>query len=209
MATAQTYDAQGQEQGSVDLPAALFDGQVHEHLLHQSVKSYLANQRQGTSKVKSRTDVSGGGRKPWRQKGTGRARSGSNTSPIWVGGGRAFGPKPRDYRIDLPKKQRRAALISGLSLCARDGQIRVIDDLKFEVPKTNQMVELLGKLGLEEGRVLLVLGQSDENILKSCQNLPALRTTLAWQVTPYHLIEADHLVITTSGLEKMKEVFGS
>jgi large subunit ribosomal protein L4 len=208
VATAETYDATGNAQGTVDLPEPLFGAQVHEHLLHESVKRYLANQRQGTSKVKSRNEVTGGGRKPWKQKGSGRARAGSNTSPIWVGGGRAFGPRPRDYRIELPKKQRRAALISALSLCASEGKIRVISDPEFDEPKTKQMVELLASLGVEEGRVLMVLGEPNENLLKSCRNMRRVRTTLAVQVTPYYLLEAKHVVITTSALERMKEVFG-
>jgi large subunit ribosomal protein L4 len=209
VATAENYDASGEAQGTVDLPAPLFDGQVHEHLLHESVKRFLANRRQGTSKVKSRNEVTGGGRKPWRQKGSGRARAGTNTSPIWVGGGRAFGPKPRDYGIELPKKQRRAALVSALSLCAQEGRVRVLADPRFEEPKTRQMAELLAKLGLESGRVLMVLGATDVNLVKSCRNLPGVRTTLAAQISPYHLLEADQVVITSSGLERMKEVFGS
>jgi large subunit ribosomal protein L4 len=209
VATAENYDATGNPQGTVDLPDPLFGGQVHEHLLHESVKRYLANQRQGTSKVKSRNEVTGGGRKPWRQKGSGRARSGSNTSPIWVGGGRAFGPKPRDYRLELPKKQRRTALVSALSLCASEGRVRIVGDPQFDEPKTAKMADLLANLGIEEGRVLMVLGESNENLVKSCRNLPGLRTTLAGQVTPYYLLEADHVVITTTALERMKEVFGS
>lgn len=209
MATAETYDATGNAQGTVDLPEPLFGAQVHEHLLHESVKRYLANQRQGTAKVKGRNEVTGGGRKPWRQKGSGRARSGSNTSPIWVGGGRAFGPRPRDYRIELPKKQRRAALVSALSLCASEGKIRIVGDPQFDVPKTKQVSALIANLGIEEGRVLMVLGESNENLVKSCRNLSWLRTALAAQVTPYYLLEADHVVITSSALERMKEVFGS
>jgi large subunit ribosomal protein L4 len=207
VATAQTYDATGEAQGTVDLPAPLFGAQVHEHLIHESVKRYLANQRQGTSSVKSRNEVTGGGRKPWRQKGTGRARAGSNTSPIWVGGGRAFGPKPRDYRLELPRKQRRAALVSALSLCAQEDRVRIVADPQFDEPKTRQMADMLAKMGLEGGRVLLVLGAPNENVIKSCRNLPRVRTTLAAQA--YYLLEADQVLITTSGLNRMKEVFGS
>src|SRR5688572_14800891 len=129
MATARTYSMQGEETKGLELPAALFGQQVNEHLLYQAVKTYLANQRQGTAKVKSRVEVSGGGRKPWKQKGTGRARSGSNTSPIWRGGGRAHGPEPHSFRLDLPKKQRRLALTSALSLKAREEQVAVLENL--------------------------------------------------------------------------------
>src|SRR5262245_18161126 len=135
MATAKAFSAQGEAKGSVELPASLFDQQVNEHLLYLAVRRYLVNQRQGTSKVKSRVEVSGGGRKPWKQKGTGRARSGSNTSPVWVGGGRAHGPEPRDYRVELPKKQRRLALTSALSLKAREAKVAVLDDLSMSEPK--------------------------------------------------------------------------
>lgn len=209
VATAQCYDASGQEQGSVDLPESLFDAQVHEHLIHESVKAYLANQRQGTSKVKNRREVAGGGRKPWRQKGTGRARAGTRSSPVWRGGGRAFGPRPRDYTIELPRKQRRAALIAALSLCAREGRVWVIADPKIEEPRTRLVAALLGKLGLESDRVLLVLGAGDPNLVKACRNIPRLRTTLAHQLSPYYLLEADRVVITSSGLDRMKEAFGS
>ena len=132
----------GSSKGEATLPDELFAQPVHEHLLWLSVKRHLGDQRQGTAKVKTRGEVSGGGRKPWRQKGTGRARSGSNTSPLWPGGGRAFGPKPRDYRTELPKKQRRAALAAALSQKAGENAVTVIDALKFEAPKTKQMADL-------------------------------------------------------------------
>jgi large subunit ribosomal protein L4 len=193
----------------VDLPAPLFDGQVHEHLLHQSVRTYLNNQRQGTAKVKSRSEMSGGGKKPWKQKGTGRARAGSNTSPIWRGGGRAFGPEPRDYRIELPKSQRRAALVSALSLAARENRIRVVEDWSMESPKTKQVAELFGRLGVDEGRVLLVLATPDANLVRSGRNLAGVRVTTADQITPYFLLEADQVVLTAGGLQRLVEVFGS
>ena len=209
MATAQAYDAKGGHRGTVDLPAPLFEGQVHEHLIHQSVRSYLDNQRQGTASVKGRAEMSGGGKKPWKQKGTGRARSGSNTSPIWRGGGRAFGPKPRDYRVDLPKGQRRAALVSALSLRAGENKIRVVEDWSMEAPKTKTVVELLAKLGVTDGRVLIVLGSPDANLVRSGRNIRGVRVVPAEQVTPYYLLEADEVVLTASGLSRLQEVFGS
>jgi large subunit ribosomal protein L4 len=204
---ARMYSSDGSEKGTAALPDDLFAQQVHEHLLWLSVKRHLGNQRQGTAKVKARGEVSGGGRKPWRQKGTGRARSGSNTSPLWPGGGRAFGPKPRDYRTDLPKAQRRRALVSALSLKAGENAVVVLESLRFDTPKTREMAATLQKLGLEDKRTLLVLGSADENVVRSCRNLPNLRMTLAHQVNPYELMDCETLLLTRDGLERMKEVF--
>ena len=204
---AKTYASDGSEKGATALPDELFAQQVHEHLLWLSVKRYLGNQRQGTAKVKTRGEVSGGGRKPWRQKGTGRARSGSNTSPLWPGGGRAFGPKPRDYRTELPRGQRRAALASALSLKAGENAVAVLESLSFTAPRTREMAETLKKLGLTDKRTLLVLGTADENVVRSCRNLPRLKTTLAHQVNPYELMNCEMLLLTRDGLDRMKEVF--
>ena len=204
---AKVFASDGSEQGTAVLPDELFAQQVHEHLLWLAVKRHLGNQRQGTAKVKTRGEVSGGGRKPWRQKGTGRARSGSNTSPLWPGGGRAFGPKPRDYRTELPRGQRRQALASALSYKAGENAVAVLESLSFEAPRTREMAETLKRLGLEDKRTLLVLGQADENVVCSCRNLPNLRTTLAHQVNPYELLNCDMLLLTRDGLDRMKEVF--
>jgi large subunit ribosomal protein L4 len=204
---AKIYASDGSEKGTALLPEELFGQQVHEHLLWLSVKSYLGNQRQGTAKVKTRGEVSGGGRKPWRQKGTGRARSGSNTSPLWPGGGRAFGPKPRDHRTELPKGQRRQALTAALSLKAGENAVAVLESLTFAAPKTREMAQTLERLGLADKRTLLVLGHADGNVVKSCRNLPNLRTTLASQVNPYDLLDCDMLLLTQDGLDRMKEVF--
>jgi len=209
MATATAYDGKGVSRGTVELPAELFDQQVHEHLLYQAVKTYLANQRQGTAKVKDRKEVTGGGKKPWRQKGTGRARSGSNTSPLWPGGGRAFGPTPRDYSIGLPKKQRRAALAAALSLAAREGRVRVVEDPSLEAPKTKEIVTLLKKVGIGDEKTLFLTGSDDGNVAKACRNLARVRATSARQVTPYYLLESEQLVITQSALDQLKEVFAS
>jgi large subunit ribosomal protein L4 len=207
MTNARNFAKDGSEKGSATLPDELFAQQVHEHLLWLSVKRYLGNQRQGTAKVKTRGEVSGGGRKPWRQKGTGRARSGSNTSPLWPGGGRAFGPKPRDHRTDLPKGQRRAALISALSLKAGENAVTVLESLSFDAPRTKDMAETLKKLGLADKRTLLVLAQADENVVRSCRNIRNLKTTLAHQVNPYDLMNCEMLLLTRDGLDRMKEVF--
>jgi large subunit ribosomal protein L4 len=197
----------GAEKGTTSLPEALFGQQVHEHLLYLSVKRHLGNQRQGTAKVKNRADVSGGTRKPFRQKGTGRARQGANNTALMPGGGRAFGPKPRDYRTELPKQQRRAALRSALSQLASANAVTVLESLSFPEPKTRQMAEVLERLGLADKRTLLVVDRADANLLKTCRNLRNLSMTLAHQVNPYELLNSDALLVTAGGLERMKEVF--
>ena len=197
----------GRETGTATLPEELFGQQVNEHLLWLSVKRYLGNQRQGTAAVKNKALVSGGGKKPFKQKGTGRARQGSNTSPLMPGGGRAFGPRPRDYRTEMPRAQRRKALASALSLKATENAVTVIEPIRFDAPKTRRMVEVMDKLGVTGKKTLLVLDQADVNVVKSCRNLPNLRTTLAHQVTPYELLNCDVVLVTETGLARMKEVF--
>jgi large subunit ribosomal protein L4 len=205
--TVKVYGMDGSEKGTASLPETLFAQPVHEHLLWLSVKRHLGNQRQGTAKVKSRGEVSGGGRKPWRQKGTGRARSGSNTSPLWPGGGRAFGPRPRDYRTELPKRQRQMALASALSQKAGENAVTVIEGLTLSAPKTSEVAGVLERLGLRDKRTLLVLGEADVNVVRSCRNIRNLSTTLAHQLTPYDLLRHDTVLITADGLERVKEVF--
>ena len=204
---AKLYGNDGAEKGTATLPDELFAQQVNEHLLWLSVKRHLGNQRQGTAKVKGRGEVSGGGRKPWRQKGTGRARSGSNTSPLWPGGGRAFGPEPRDHRTELPKQQRRAALASALSLRAGENAVSVVEPLQMTEPRTRDVAALLGRLGLADKKTLLVLERADEAVVKSCRNLRNLRTTLAHQVNAYDLLHCEAVLVTPGGLERMKETF--
>jgi large subunit ribosomal protein L4 len=204
---AKLFGSDGSEKGSAALPDELFGQQVNEHLLWMAVKRHLGNQRQGTAKVKGRGEVSGGGRKPWRQKGTGRARSGSNTSPLWPGGGRDFGPEPRDHRTDLPKQQRRAALTSALSLRAGENAVRVIEPFRMTEPKTREVAGLLTKLGLQDKKTLLILEKPDDAVVKSCRNVRNLRTTLAHQVNAYDLMHCEALLVTPGGLERMKETF--
>ncbi len=204
---AKLYSPDGASKGVTKLPDELFAQPVHEHLLWLSVKRHLGNQRQGTAKVKGRGEVSGGGRKPWRQKGTGRARAGSNTSPLWPGGGRAFGPEPRDYRTELPRKQRRAALAAALSQKAADQAVWVLESLKLDAPQTRQMAAVLKALGLYDKRTLLVLGEADANVIKSCRNLRNLRTTMAHQINAYELLDCEQVLITAGGLKRVQEVF--
>jgi large subunit ribosomal protein L4 len=205
--TAKMYSADGSERGTATLPDELFGQPVHEHLMWLAVKRHLGNQRQGNAKVKSRAEVSGGGRKPWRQKGSGNARAGSNTSPLWPGGGRAFGPRPRDYRTELPRKQRRAALVSVLSLRASENAVSVIEAITPAEAKTREVATLLRKIGLGGQRTLLVLDQADEKVMRSCRNLRDLDTRLAHQLNPYDLLVTDQLLLTQAGLERVKEVF--
>jgi len=204
---AKLYNAEGKAKGTTALPDELFAQPVHEHLLWLSVKRHLGNQRQGTAKVKGRGEVSGGGRKPWRQKGTGRARAGSNTSPLWPGGGRAFGPEPRDHRTELPRKQRRAALAAALSQKAVDQAVAVLEPLKLDAPGTGKVAAVLKAMGLEGKRTLLVLDEPDVNLVKSCRNLRYLRATLAHQINAYDLLDCEQLLLTPGGLARVKEVF--
>ncbi len=205
--TVKTYAADGSEKGTTGLPDELFAQPVHEHLMWLSVKRHLGNQRQGNAKVKGRGEVSGGGKKPFKQKGTGRARQGSNTSPLMPGGGRAFGPRPRDYRTDMPKKQRRAALVSALSLRASENAVSVIDGFALTEPRTATVAALLRALGLYGKRTLLVVDQADERVWKSCRNIHNLNTTLAHQLNAYDLLSSDAVVFTAPGLDKVREVF--
>ena len=206
---AKLYALDGSEKGTTALPDELFAQPVHEHLIWLAVKRHLGNQRQGTAKVKTRGEVSGGGRKPFKQKGTGRARQGSNTSPLMPGGGRAFGPKPRDYRTEMPKKQRRAALVSALSLRATDNVVSVLEALTADSPKTSVVASMLKKMGLYEKRTLLVVGQQSDAVWKSVRNIKNLNTTLAHQLNTYDLVNCDAVVLTQDGLERVKEVFST
>jgi large subunit ribosomal protein L4 len=197
----------GTTKGSTELPDELFAQPVNEHLMWMSVKRHLGNQRQGTAKVKAKGEVSGGGKKPFKQKGTGNARQGSNTSPLMPGGGRSFGPKPRSYRTDMPKKQRRAALASALSLRASENAVHILDDLSLSAPKTSQIAGMLKKLGLDGKKTLLVLGAHDETVWKSCRNLRYLNATLADRLNPYELLQCEAVLMTSAGLQRVKEVF--
>jgi large subunit ribosomal protein L4 len=197
----------GSAKGSAELPAELFGQPVNEHLMWLSVKRHLGNQRQGTAAVKNKALVSGGGRKPFRQKGTGRARQGSNTSPLMPGGGRSFGPRPRDYRTDLPRQQRRAALASALSLKASENAVSVLDQLKLTDIKTAKMAAVLESLGLAGKRTLLVVNEHDDTLWKSCRNIRNLTTTIADRLNAYELLGCEAVVVTSDALKRMQEVF--
>jgi large subunit ribosomal protein L4 len=205
---AKLYGLDGSEKGTAALPDELFGQPVHEHLLWLSVKRHLGNQRQGNAKVKTRGEVSGGGKKPFKQKGTGRARQGSNTSPLMPGGGRAFGPKTHSHRTEMPKRQRRSALVSALSLRATESAVSVIEAILVDgAPKTARVAGVLKKIGLDGKKTLLVVGQQNETVWKSVRNLRSVTTTLAHQLNPYDLMDCEQLLLTQDGLARVKEVF--
>lgn len=208
MATAQAFSNEGQEAGRVDLPEKLFAAEVHEHALYEVIKCYLANQRQGTHKTKNRHEVSGQKSKMYRQKGTGRARAGSATSGTRVGGGRIFGPRPRDYRYDVSAKLRRLALRSALSDRAAGENVHVVDDLALEQPSTQSVAKMLRGMGLEGSKILFLSVRDDANLLKSCRNIPSLALRRARELHAYEVMWSDALVIEKSALATLEEVFG-
>jgi large subunit ribosomal protein L4 len=204
MPTASLRDPQGAERGSVDLPPELFGVEIHRHVMWQVVTAYLTNQRQGTSQVKTRGMVSGGGRKPFRQKGTGRARQGTSRANLMVGGARAFGPTPRDYHIDLPKKTRQLAMRSALSMKAREGLVTILTDAGVSAGKTREVYGLLQRLNLSGSKCLLVLESNDPMVLRAARNLPKVTTSSAAQVNTYEIMRAEHVLITSQALEALK-----
>lgn len=198
------YNVNGEQVGEVELNQDLF-GPVNRFVLHAAVVKHLAGRRRGTHDTKTRAEVRGGGRKPWRQKGTGRARHGSIRSPIWRGGGIVFGPHPRDYSYPLPKKVRRLALKSALSAKAAEGKILVLDELKLAAPRTKEMLRIMANLGIA-GPVLLVTATKDENTLKSARNLPDVKTITVEGLNTYDILAHDTLLITRDALARVEEV---
>ena len=198
----------GQKNGEVTLPASLFGIEPNEPVMHQAVNAYLANQHQGTASKKGRSDVRGGGRKPWRQKGTGRARTGSTRIPHWRGGGVTFAPKPRDMGKKLPKKVRRLALKSALSAKAAADEIRIVEDLALPKVSTKEMATLLSAIGIAGERTLLVIREGSKELFLSARNIPYLSVTLARELTTYNLLRAETIVMTQSALRTVEEVFG-
>jgi large subunit ribosomal protein L4 len=199
----EVLDQSGKVVGDHELDPAVFDVQVNVPVMHQVVVAGLAAARRGSHSTKTRAEVSGGGRKPWRQKGTGRARHGSIRSPLWVGGGVAHGPKPTDYEQRVPKKMKRLALRSALTDRARQGRIKVVDALSYEEPKTRDAVDALGSLGTF-GNVLLVLAEPDEFVEKSFRNLAEVKIAYPGNLATYDVLYADWLLFTRAALEGMK-----
>ena len=200
------FNMQGEEVGEVELKDNIFDVDISDAAMHRVVKMHLANRRRGTASVKDRSEVRGGGRKPWRQKGTGRARHGSIRSPIWVGGGTTFGPTPRDFSYKVPKKVKRLALKSALTSKVRDGDMDLVDALNFESPKTKDMIKALENLKVGR-KVLVVLNGSDENAVKSARNIPGVKTIPANLLNVYDVLNYHNLVVTQDALAKVEEVF--
>lgn len=191
-----------------ELPAEIFGADPNDHAILQAITAEQNNQRQGTSNTKNRSEVSGGGKKPWRQKGRGTARAGSIRSPLWVGGGRIFGPSPRDYRTDLPKKLKKLARVSALSCRAKESNIRLIEDFQLEAPKTKQIHDILIALGLAEQKVLFLTADSSRNIWLSGRNIPKLCVRGADSFSTLDVIQAKVLLIQKSALTKIQEVLG-
>lgn len=200
MLEASHYSAAGARRKAIALPPDPFDGTVNEAALHRSVVVFLANQRQGTHATKTRSAVSGGGRKPWRQKGTGRARQGSIRAAHWRGGGVVFGPSPRNYRMGLPRKVRRLARKSAFNARAREGAIHVIERFAFETPKTRAMADLLEKLGVKGESVLILTARNNPNVFLSARNLPGVRVRPYAEAAPYEILQARQLVIEEEAL---------
>jgi len=201
------YSREGQVLREIELPEEIFEAEINQDLIYRNVVTYLANQRRGTASSKGRSEVSGSTKKPWRQKHTGRARSGTSKSPLWVGGGKSFGPSPRDYTKKLPKKMKRKALLSALSLKAKENKIKLVEDIQFEAPKTKKMAELLKNLELNEKKCLFIVPNSDQNMIKSCRNIATLETIYAKIVNTYTILKNDNLLMTPAGVELLQEVF--
>lgn len=196
----------GAEAGELELNDAIFGIEPNQNAVHAVIKNYLANQRQGTQSAKTRGEVRGGGRKPFKQKGTGRHRQGSTTDPSQVGGGRAFAPKPRDYRYTLPKKLRRLAMKSALSSKVEEKEIIVLDALKLDAPKTKDMVAILKNVNANR-KALIVMAEKDENVIRSAANIPGVRTALVGTMNVYEIINHPSFIITKEAIEKIEEVY--
>ena len=205
MANVSVFNMEGKEVGTIELNDAVFGVEVNEHLVHMAVVQQLANNRQGTQKAKTRSEVSGGGRKPWRQKGTGHARQGSTRSPQWTGGGVVFAPVPRDYSFKLNKKEKRAALKSALTSKVQGGKLIVVDELKFDAIKTKNFVTVMGNLKVEKG--LVVIADNDANVVMSAKNVATIDTTLVNTINVYDIMKANTVVLTKDAVAKIEEVY--
>ena len=205
MAKVSVYNMEGKEVGNMDLNDAVFGVEINEHLVHMAVVQQLANNRQGTQKAKTRSEVSGGGRKPWRQKGTGHARQGSTRSPQWTGGGTVFAPVPRDYSFKLNKKEKRAALKSVLTSKVQENKFIVVDELKLDEIKTKKFAEVMNNLKAD--KALVILGDIDEKITMSARNIPTVKTALVNSINVYDILKGDTLVLTRDAVAKIEEVY--
>ena len=198
----------GNEAGAIELKDEIFGIEPNQNAVHAVVKNILANRRQGTQSAKTRAEVRGGGRKPFRQKGTGRHRQGSSTDPSQVGGGIVFAPKPRSYRYTLPKKMRRLAMLSALSSKVKENEIIVMDEIKFEAPKTKEMVKMLENIKAGK-KALIVMAEKDDNVIRSAANIPGIRTALVSTMNVYDIINHTNFIVTKEAVEKIEEVYSS
>ena len=205
MANVSVYNIEGKEVGSIELNDAVFGVEVNEHLVHMAVVNQLANNRQGTQSAKTRSEVSGGGRKPWRQKGTGHARQGSTRAPQWTGGGIVFAPKPRDYSFKMNKKEKRIALLSALSSKVAESKIVVLDEFKLDEIKTKKFVEVMNNLKVENA--LVVLEGENKNVVLSGRNIPSVKVTATNEINTYDVLKYTTLVGTKAAVEKLEEVY--
>ena len=205
MANVSVYNKEGKEIDTLELNDAVFGVEVNEHLVHMAVVAQLANKRQGTQKAKTRSEVSGGGRKPWRQKGTGHARQGSTRAPQWTGGGVVFAPTPRDYTIRLNKKEKRLALKSVLTNCVNENKFIVLDELKFDEIKTKKMQAVLDALNVS--KALIVLNENDANVVKSARNIANVQTALTNTINVYDILKYNTVVVTKAAVATIEEVY--
>ena len=205
MAKVSVYNMEGKEVGTMDLNDSIFGVEINEHLVHMAVVQQLANNRQGTQKAKTRSEVSGGGRKPWRQKGTGHARQGSTRSPQWTGGGVVFAPTPRDYTFKLNKKEKRAALKSALTSRVNENKLIVVDELKLDAIKTKDFAKVMANLNVE--KALVVLDSNDLNVVASAKNIPTVKTALTNTINVYDILKYNTVVVTKAAVEQMQEVY--
>ena len=205
MANVSVYNIEGKEVGSIELNDAVFGVEVNEHLVHMAVLQQLANNRQGTQKAKTRSEVSGGGRKPWRQKGTGHARQGSTRSPQWTGGGVVFAPKPRDYSFKMNKKEKRIALLSALSSKVADNKIVVLDAFNLDEVKTKKFAEVMSNLKVD--KALVVIEGENKNVVLSGRNIPTVKVSATNEINTYDVLKYETLVVTKAAVEKLEEVY--
>ena len=205
MANVSVYNIEGKKVGDMELNDAVFGVEVNEHLVHMAVVSQLANNRQGTQSAKTRSEVSGGGRKPWRQKGTGHARQGSTRAPQWTGGGAVFAPTPRDYSFKLNKKEKRAALKSALTSRVNENKLVVVDELKMDEIKTKKFVEVLKNLKVE--KALVVLNDMDKNVIASASNIPTVKTAQTNELNVFDVLKYDTVVVTKAAVATIEEVY--
>ena len=205
MANVSVFNLEGNEVGTLELNDAVFGVEVNEHLVHMAVVAQLANKRQGTQKAKTRSEVSGGGKKPWRQKGTGHARQGSTRAPQWTGGGVVFAPVPRDYTIKLNKKEKRAALKSALTSRVQENKFIVVDELALNEIKTKKFVEVMNNLKVS--KALVVLAEDDQNVIKSASNVASVKTANAGMINVYDISKYSTVVATKAAVEKIEEVY--